>query len=441
MPTEQERAHFFAQVNDAHDAFTRRFPGDGGRRQPTHVVYGGMHLFTAETPRKLGQLAQTQLTTFAPDPQRLAEIFELEPTIASEVFAKVNDKLRAEPIEDYRLDSEDGYGHRSDQDEDEHATTAGRQTRRLFREGTPPPFFGLRLKPLSKELAPRALRTLERFLDGLTDGDERAVPRGLLITLPKVTSPAQLTALADLLDVIERERRLEPGTFRLEAMIESGPGLLDADGRCSLAAFPRAAKGRLFAAHLGAYDYTASLDVAAPAQSLTHAACDHLRQLMKLAFAGTGVFLSDGATTLLPLAPHKGTPLTSAQHAENERAVHQAWRAHFANVRHALNQGFYQGWDLHPGQLVPRYVATYAFFLEHREAMTKRLANFIAQLGQATSVGTSFDDAATGQGLLNFFLRGASCGAFGARELSATGLTRAELELRDFRAVVRARHP
>lgn len=436
MPTEQERAHFFAQVNEAHDAFARRFPGDGGRRQPTHVVYGGMHLFTAQTPRKLGQLAQTQLSTYAPDAQRLGAIFELSDAVATEVFAKVTAKLRVEPIEDYRIDSEDGYGHRSDQEEDEHALAAGRETRLLFREGTPPPFFGLRLKPLSKELAPRALQTLERFLDGLTGGEERAVPPGFLITLPKVTSAAQLTALAELLDAVERERRLEPGTFRLEAMIESGPGFLDDDGACALATFPRASKGRLFAAHLGAYDFTASLDVAAPAQSLTHVACDQLRQQMKLAFAGTGVFLSDGATTQLPLAPHKGTSLSSAQQAENERAVHQAWRAHAANVRHALSQGFYQGWDLHPGQLVPRFVATYAFFLEHRAAMTKRLANFIGQLGQATSVGTSFDDAATGQGLLNFFLRGASCGAFGERELSATGLTHAELERRDFRAVV-----
>src|SRR5256886_439034 len=42
----------------------------------------------------------------------------------------------------------------------------------------------------------------------------------------------------------------------------------------------------------------------------------------------------------------------------------RAWRLHFQDVRHCLWSGFYHGWDLHPAQLVTRYVAAYGFFRE-----------------------------------------------------------------------------
>ena len=344
-------------------------------------------------------------------------------------------KLETEPIEDYRIDSEDGYGHRSDTEEDEHSTRAGEEVARLVASGKAPPFLGLRIKPLSHELAPRAIRTLERFFLALGT----KTPQGFLVTVPKVIDHRQVQSVVGLLDAVERKVSLPPQTLRLEVMLESAPGLYGRAGALTLPTILEAGRGRLFAAHLGAYDYTASMDVTAPMQRLDHPACDHLRQLMKTSFAGTGVFLSDGATTQLPIAPHKGDSVTEPQRAENAAVVHEAWRAHADNIRRALDQGFFQGWDLHPGQLVPRYVVSFAFFLSSRVAMTKRIANFVAQLGQATAVGTSFDDAATGQGLLNFFLRGWSCGAFTTSDVEATGLTIDELRTRDFGAIVRAR--
>ncbi len=87
--------------------------------------------------------------------------------------------------------------------------------------------------------------------------------------------------------------------------------------------------------------------------------------------------------------------------------------------------GFYQGWDLHPAQLPTRYAAVYAFFLEGLDAASDRLTNFVTKAAQATLVGEVFDDAATGQGLLNYFLRAMNCGAITEREaVEQSGLTR-----------------
>lgn len=431
--SEAERAQLLEPAVAAQREFAARFPGDGGRRQPLHVVYGGMHLFSADTPAKLARLAKEQLERYAPTATRLAEIFELEPALAETVLARLRAKLEREPVEDYRIDAEDGYGVRSDEEEDRHAHQAGLELARLAERGGLPPFIGLRVKPLSVELGRRALRTLDRFLSAAA----AKLPASFLVTLPKVTDPRQVEVLGAALERLERALGLP--RIGVEVMIESAPGLFDASGRCTLPALVEAAGGRLFAAHVGAYDYTASLEIVASRQTLDHVANDHLRQVLKLGLAQTGVFLSDGATTTLPLPPHKGDGLTDAQRAENASAVHGAWRAHARNIERALTQGFYQGWDLHPGQLIPRYVTSYAFFLASQREMTERLANFVARLGQATAVGTSFDDAATGQGLLTFFLRGLSCGAFDAADLSATGLTRDELALNSFPALMARR--
>jgi len=42
--------------------FMARYPGEEGRRQPVHTVYGGAHLFRADSARRLGQVAETSLT-------------------------------------------------------------------------------------------------------------------------------------------------------------------------------------------------------------------------------------------------------------------------------------------------------------------------------------------------------------------------------------------
>jgi hypothetical protein len=161
---------------------------------------------------------------------------------------------------------------------------------------------------------------------------------------------------------------------------------------------------------------------------------------MQFSFAGTGVWLSDGSTTVLPVPVHRGASLTDDQVAENTSSVHGAWKMHFDDVRHSLAGGFYQGWELHPAQLVSRYGALYSFFLEGIDAAGVRLKNFVGKAAQATLVGDVFDDAATGQGLLNFFLRGLNSGAITEGEaLTMTGLTAEEFRGRSFVKIMEGR--
>ena len=109
-------------------------------------------------------------------------------------------------------------------------------------------------------------------------------------------------------------------------------------------------------------------------------------------------------------------------------------------MRHSLVTGFYQGWDLHPAQLPSRYAAVYAFFLEGLDAASERLTNFVQKAAQATLVGDVFDDAATGQGLLNYFLRAMNCGAITEDEaVEKSGLTLDELRGRSFVKILNGR--
>jgi hypothetical protein len=139
----------------------------------------------------------------------------------------------------------------------------------------------------------------------------------------------------------------------------------------------------------------------------------------------------------LPTARRREGPRSIA---ENRVAVHAAWKLHYDHVRHSLAHGFYQGWDLHPAQLPTRYAALYAFFLEGLDSASARLKNFVANAGQATLVGEVFDDAATGQGLLNHFLRAWSCGAITEEEaVEKSGLTLDELRGRSFVRILKRR--
>jgi hypothetical protein len=256
-------------------------------------------------------------------------------------------------------------------------------------------------------------------------------------------APGQVEAVAAACGVLERRLRLRPGSLRLELMIETPQSILDERGVGSLPALVDAGGGRITAAHFGTYDYTASLGITAAHQHMRHPVCDFARQMMQVALAGTGVWLSDGATNVLPVPIHRaqeGAPLRPAQLEANRAAVHRAWKLHYDDARHSLTNGYYQGWDLHPAQLVTRYAAVYAFFLESLDAASERLRNFIAKAAQATLVGEVFDDAATGQGLLNFFLRALNCGAVREGEIGAlTGLTPDELRSGSFVKIVKGR--
>ena len=433
-----------SRLRKANLALARQYPGEGGARQPVHTAYGGAHLFRADSAPKLGALALRALEEHAPSAAALAEALGIDDRpLAEAVHQRVVEKLRREPVEDYRIDFEDGYGVRPDGEEDEHAVAAAGEVARGMAAGTLPPFVGIRVKPLNEEHRARAVRTLDLFLTALVDATGGALPGGFTLTLPKVMEPEQVDFFGDVLQALEPRLGIAGGTIRFEIMVETPQALVAPDGRWALPALVRAGGGRITGAHFGAYDYTASLGVTAAHQDLRHPACDFARSAMQASLAGTGVWLSDGATTLLPVPVHRATDggsLSPDQATENTAAVRRAWRLHYANVRHALAAGFYQGWDLHPAQLVARYAAVYAFFLESVDAAGERLRNFVERAARATRVGSVFDDAATGQGLLNFFLRATGCGAISEDEAAArTGLTADELRARSFASIVESR--
>ncbi|HEY7214239.1 MAG TPA: phosphoenolpyruvate kinase, partial [Thermoanaerobaculia bacterium] len=403
------------RLRDANLAFARRYPGESDRRQAVHTVYGGAHLFKADTAARLGVLAIRAFEEYAPAAADLAEAIGLPERLAPTIHARVAEKLHREAVEDFRADFEDGYGNRPDAEEDGHAEAAAREMAAGMAAGSLPPFIGIRIKPFTEELRERSLRTLDLFLTTLTRESAGRLPASFVVTLPKVTFPDQVSALADLFDLLEPALSLPAGSLRLEIMIEMPQAILNERGESNLPLLAEAARGRCVAAHFGTYDYTASCNITAEHQSMTHPVCDFAKHMMQVAYAGTGLWLSDGATNVLPVPPHRaakdGLPLTPAQLEENRTVVHRAWRLHAEHVRHSLVGGFYQGWDLHPAQLVTRYASLYWFFLEGLDAASDRLRNFVQKAAQATLVGEVFDDAATGQGLLNYFLRAINCGA------------------------------
>lgn len=414
-------------------------------RQPVHTVYGGAHLFSAETALKLGAIAQHVFTTYASTPADLADILGLDapPSLIQTVHERITDKLRREPIEDFRIDFEDGYGFRSDDEEDRHALTCADELARGMEEGALPPFIGFRVKSFRAETRRRSLRTLDVLLSRLAGQTGGRLPANFLITLPKVDEPEAVATFAQAVEYIEGECGFPQNAIALEIMVETPRAIIGADGTCPLTRLVEAAGGRCVAAHFGAYDYTAALQVTASCQSLHHPACDFARQVMQAALAPAGIRLSDGATNVLPIEPHRADkdepPLTKEQQLANRRAIGHAWRLSHDNIRRSLAAGFYQGWDLHPAQLPIRYAAMYCFFLEGLEDASARLRQFLEQAARASRLGGVFDDAATGQGLLNFFLRALNCGAIDEEQLRIAGLTPGELGGRSFMAIVQGR--
>jgi citrate lyase beta subunit len=418
-------------------SFAAARPGERTARQPVHTVYGGADLFTAGLARKLGDLARRALDAYAPDSATFAAALDLtDADLAETVYRRVIEKLAREPVEDFRIDFEDGYGHRPDEEEDACAQTAAREVAAGIEQETLPPFIGIRIKPLTAELATRGARTLDLFLTTLAEETGGRLPSGFVVTLPKVLIPEQVSALVDLLEALEERTAIPAGLLRLELMVETPQSILAPDGTSALPHLMAAARGRCVAAHFGVYDYTASLHLIAAEQVLDHPVCDFARHMMQIGLTGTGIWLCDGATNVIPAPPHrpagKDQPLTDDQVRENRAAVHQAWRLHYDHVRHSLSRGYYQGWDLNPAQFPTRYAALYAFFLEGLATATERLRHFVEEAAKATLSGDVFDDAATGQALFNFFLRGLNCGAITREEALQTGLTLEELRGRSF---------
>jgi hypothetical protein len=430
------------------------------KRQPVHVVYGGANLFKANTPEKLGQIALKILETYCPDFAQFAEamwikgadtlpkyedsIRDLEFSLVDDpekikkenynswfcwtVYQKTIEKLKTEPIEDYRLDFEDGYGIRTDEEEDFHCQKASEQLAISHQTSAVKiPFCGVRIKSFQPETRKRAVRTLELFLNSLFLKNAGKLPENFVVTLPKVKFKEEVEILDRLLVEIEKQNNLPEREIKIEILIETPEAILN------MADLVLAGKGRCIAAHFGAFDYTSSFGVTANHQHLQHEACKFARNMMQVSLTPLGIRLSDSVTTQIPIPVFRGENLSAGQISENKRAVHQGLRVHFNNVTYSLINGFYQSWDLHPGQLIARYAAIFAFFLDSRDEQAKRLRNFLEKATQAMTTGNLFDDLASAEGLLNFFVRGINCGAFEKKEIiNKIGLTLEELESGSF---------
>jgi citrate lyase beta subunit len=413
-------------VDKPNARLAERFPGDSPQRQPVHVVYGGAHLFKADAAKKLGAIALKTLQEHAPDAATLAAAIDLDPALAGRVYLRLVDKLTREPVEDFRIDFEDGFGHRPDHEEDSFAQTAANEVASGLRDGVLPPAIGIRIKPLTEELKRRSLRTFDLFLTRLLERTGGALPPNFVVTLPKITAPEQVAALAQACEAFEYWRELPAKSLTFELMVETTQSIFGPDGSVALPKLIAQGGGRIVAAHFGTYDYTAACGITAAHQHMLHPVCDFAKHVMQVSLAGTGIWLSDGATNVMPVGPRD--------------TVHRAWRLHAAHVRHSLVNGFYQGWDLHPAQLPSRFATVFAFFLEGLDAASERLRNFVSTAAQATLVGDVFDDAATGQGLLNYFLRALNCGAISEPEaVDKSGLTLDELRSRSFVGILNGR--
>ncbi|MDB4899254.1 MAG: HpcH/HpaI aldolase, partial [Gemmatimonadetes bacterium] len=304
-----------ADLREANLDFARRHPGDPPGRQPVHTVYGGAQLFGADTVAKIGAVAQRAMEEYAGTPVGLGRALDIagHPDLAT-VFARTAAKLAREPVEDFRIDFEDGYGNRSDAEEDHHGVVVGEELARGMKEGTLPPFIGIRIKTLTEELRPRSIRTLDVVLTNLVL-KAGALPPGFVVTIPKVTLCEQVEYTVAVLRQLERKLGLARGALRFEVMVETPQIILDHKGRSLLPQLLDASDGRLAGAHFGTYDYTASLNITAAHQRMGHPANDFAKHVMQVALAGTGVWLSDGSTAILPVPVHRavsGGKLTAA---------------------------------------------------------------------------------------------------------------------------------
>lgn len=367
-------------------ALARHYPGERAGRQPVHTLYLPADRFHAGVVRELGDEAVDVLSDHEPEFLSLIDG-------DTELLARVRAKLDREPVEDLRIDFEDGYGTPPDEDEDAAARAAGRALASLLDDG-PPPFTGIRIRSFEAATRARGVRTLLLFLEALG-----RVPEGFVVTLPKVTAVEQVVGLAHACERLERHL---DGRLEFEVQVETPQSVLDHEGRVLLSPMITAAGGRLTGFHYGTYDYSAACGIAAGQQAMDHPAADHAKAVMQVAAAGTGVRLSDGSTNRLPVGSQQGS----------------GWQEHLRLVRRSLERGFYQGWDLHPAQLPTRYAATYRFFRDGFPEAAQRLRAYVGEQESAV-----LDEPATARALSDFVVRGLDCGALDEPEVAdATGL-------------------
>ncbi len=399
----------------------------------SHVVYGGAHLFSQRTPKKLGELAIAAWEKLArSEDDRLAAFGEH----GAEVYARAEKKLRVQPVCDIRIDFEDGYGVRTEQEELTDAARTGKELAAVTAMNPANviggPAFGIRIRALRPGTQARALGVLNAFCTHLVEAQGK-LPPDFVVTLPKVRSETAVAALVSALDALEA--RLGLPRIGVELMAETR----ESADVAQLSSWMGAAEGRVRSLHLGAYDFLSELGVLARSHRLHHPYTDALRIAMKLATADTDVDVFDGATTLLPIERGKkkdGTSLTAAEEQESRMRVHAAFAAHVRDVAESLDKGFLGSWILYPAQLVSHAVAQAAFYVEELQESQKRLANFVTESSRASAVGTSFDDRATARGLVSFFARGLASGVLTHEDLGALAPHEAAIRAGDVDALV-----
>ncbi|MEV0435195.1 aldolase/citrate lyase family protein [Nocardia sp. NPDC050413] len=379
--------HIRARVDavlDSVDAELRlRYPGQGTRIQPVHTVYVPADRATADTPAEWGATALELL-------DRHADFLAGLDTTDSLPAVRVG--LSARPVQDLRIDFEDGYGFRADDVEDAAATAAGKTLALMAEKAGAPDSFGIRIKGLAKDERRRALRTLELVLDGVAD-----VLPGFLFTVPKIRAAEQVSAIVDICSGIERAHGLPDHTLRFELQIESPQAIIAPDGTAPIARMLALSDNRCSALHFGTYDYTAACGIAATDQALDHPAADHAKTVMQVAAAQTGVWICDGSTQIVPGSDPEF-----------------AFTNHYRLVERALRRGYYQGWDMHPGHLVTRWLATHNFFRTATDVAVPRLQAYLGR-GQEGVV----DEPATAEALSTTVVRALRCGAVSDDELLA----------------------
>jgi citrate lyase beta subunit len=384
-----------------------------------HVLYGGAQLFSEATFPKISRLANEAFHFAAPDAASLSALVgrNWSKEFSGDIFARVSAKLAREPLEDYRIDFEDGYGVRPDEEESRHAIEVATTVVKLAKSQAAPRSIGIRVKPLSTAAMRRSLTTLSVFMSQFAAvGGRGCGLKFLIITLPKVTSAEQVTTMVDILEAYEQEFGFSSGFFRLEILIESPEAFLSIDGTIPIPSFIAAARGRCQSIHFGIYDFTSSLGIGSAGQSIDHLACDFARMWMQVAAGlAPGLGLSDGIISRLPLPPKEKTTSSLADFQE-------AWRYNYTQMTRSLTLGYYQGWDLHPAQIPVRHVANHVFVLQEFAGAAARLKTFLHKASQASHVAGVFDDRASVLGLLNFFERAMVAGILTTSEISAAGV-------------------
>lgn len=437
----REVDRLLADVEAADARYRAAWPGPPDDRQPVQVLYVPADQVTADTPSVMGRRALAWLQRFAATPEELATAVgsappdgpasaDDAPALWAQVHRRVVAKLVEEPVEDLRVDFEDGYVGRGPAQE---AADAVRAARALASALAPAggatalapagessalapaagqvrlPFCGLRVKPFTDGHARRSVDTLDRFLGTLLAAHGR-LPAGFVVTFPKVVAVDHVKSFAAVLAALEQAHGLAEGQLGVEVQVETTPSVLGADGRVALRDIRDAAAGRLRAIHFGVFDYTAAVGLPVGQQRLDHPACDFARHLLQVTFAGTEVRLSDGSTNVRPAA-------------ETREALHAVWQVHAAHVRHSLAHGFTQGWDLHPAHLVSRYATVFAHLLHGLDDVVDRLR---AWHDGTSASGGIMDEPATIRVLARQLRAAVTCGAVASDDprtalLAATG--------------------